>query len=194
MKKLLADFVSLIPQIIAGVLSGMLLLIIEYRTGWFANHIPFINRANSNLKRKPIDLEFILVGFMLLIGVITFSVFFIPFIGIMIRPFFVEGTVLDNPDDSNVMVQTIDLNNSKSFFDNELFISIEKISIQPPDTPIVSFTLGSPGTPNIVVENAVNGHSVIYETTNYNYDIRLTSVDPNLLLSKADFTISRLQK
>ncbi|MBL8099720.1 MAG: hypothetical protein JNK81_11095 [Anaerolineales bacterium] len=182
-----------IPGLLTGVITGIIILVIEYKTGWFikkkqniennrTGYTVFNNRNKEKSKTDWLGLFFdipIFVGIFLMVFLL---------LGIPLSLFInsTTSTVLDNSENQNITVKTITEGDTKTFFNNDLFISVNSISLGE-----VYFTVGSVGFPNQFVERARNGEMIIYNAGINNYHVRLTSVADSSVFVKdsVDFTV-----
>ena len=181
--------VNLIPELIVGVVLGVVILIIEYWTGWFAEHTSVKKNGDSSTKSiavgssiKPVIesiVSFIIVSLVLL----ALASYFYTLVDEQ------HQTVLDNPEDPNVVVGTIKEGDTLSFFGNDLFITVDRTV----GSTILNFTVGSPGYPDHTKENAEVGYSIIYQGRN-NYHVRVTSHSERIFSGESfDFTVAKLE-
>jgi hypothetical protein len=183
--------------IVAGLLTGLILLVFEYRTGWFAAKAHF-TESDPIRKRERISTisgqrasQFFryMVGFYA--AVIGISVLLIVYLE---RDYRGASTFLDNPTAENVISATIYETRTNSFFNNDIYITLNQVA----PSGDITFTLGSPGLENTVLTNIPNGHSLIYDFNSNQYDIRVTNVardrHDRLGWSRADFVITKLPR
>ena len=187
-------FINILPGLLSGILAGIVLLVIEYRTHWFANRRNII----SETRYKKSILNFFDPRFTaldageLMVKIMTFlGIFLIIFlaIGLPLSEFLnTTNTSLDMSNAPNIIVSTINDNDTKSFFNNSLFISVIDVGWND-----VSFSVGSPGFQTQSFENFQIGSATIYFSNN-SFDIRVTSIRRRSFFpSSVDFTVTKLQ-
>lgn len=191
------SIVSILLNLVSALATGLVILVLEYRTKWFANHTPlnFFSKPKTKptnwieVKKDRIEHIFEFFIFLLFLSLIVFLFSFFYFILSTFLVTFSGGTntTLDNPSDPYTVVKTIDAGETSSFFNNGLYISVVEVTY----FEEVTFTVGSPFAESITVERAQNGYSLIYDSGAF-YQIRLTSVFYNVTVERADFSVTQV--
>jgi hypothetical protein len=197
MNEILSIFLGNLPGLISGALTGIIVLLIEYKTGWFIsvqNKTSVSHSVNPNRMPHPphfLDLDWFELGFKFMFLLLVFTATFLILFGMItsILPSLpTTNTTLDNPTDPNLSVSTIGDGQSRSFFENKLFISVSNVY----GDPAVTFIVGEPGYPSQQIERVSNGYSFIYEGKQ-KYEVRVTAIKQDYRLSHyVDFTVIKL--
>jgi len=179
------DFIlTNLPGLLTGVLTGVVILALEYHTGWIARRYfdPLVTTAQANPTPQRRQVDFLGLG----LGVVFFVLFFL-FVSLVIglaaryapandagtggQPGI--GTFLANPNDPNTSFMGIRAGESVSFHQNKIFIAVNAVAADK-----VTFVAGSPGHENQPISEALNGHAFVFEADD-RYDIRVTSIRPD---------------
>lgn len=191
--------VRAIPGLITAIVTGVAILVIEYRTGWFANHTPGVIAAKERGEKvervgmsiKPI-LNFIGMIIAILIFILTVGsvLYFITQSGL-------SETTLDNPTDTNTVVVKIKEGSTASIFDNSLFITVNEYippnRIDSDKGSGVNFIVGAVNFENLNIENAEVG-SVFHYKAKTSYSIRIGSVNSGFTKHSVDFIVTKLEE
>lgn len=187
MDKISSYLVSCLLQFILAVGVGIIVLVLEYRTRWFAKFVPR-NSNNPDLdlytRKKLFSWIETFVWFMFSIFVLGGSIY-------ILYVSEAPKTVLDNPVDTNTVLRTITTGGTASFFGNELYITVEKVDVIQ-SRKEVSFIVGAPGYQNQAISNIGVGSISTFDF-GVKYEIRVTSIGYQSLPNQAvDFTVTKL--
>ena len=203
---LITVFLNNLPGIATGVITGIIILVIEYKTGWFIknkrehsgnlganfpNSIPRNPSNPTNRVYRVSNWNWIDLSFQIIIFVLIFAmVFLVIGMPISIALSGKTSTILDNSENPNIVVKNIGAGDTKTFFDNTFFITL----IDVVNDGEVSFTIGQIGSPSQLVENSRNGTTVLYSANGITYDVRVTSISwlPMFGKDSADFTVTKM--
>jgi len=188
--------VNLIPELIVGVVLGVVILIIEYWTGWFAEHTSIMKTSGDGGKiskvgnsLKPV-MDFIGGAILILLFVLFLAV-----LGYATTSEDRHETKLDNPDDERTVLAAIREGDTVSIFGNDLFITVSNFTRRGFDIKEnqIDYVLGKAGYENLEVEDATVGSTVTYETNN-KYFVRLSSTTIRLNGIEVHFVVTILEE